>query len=159
MHARVVSAVVVVAVGMSVETPAAKAGGALAVRHARKIAVRDSANLHEVGGNGNVRTAEGPVSGTLPGTAHVVIRVSAVSVSDTTVTVQFTFYGSRGSITGSGSGTFHFGLSTQASFAGKGVISRGTGRYRHAHGSGDIHGAVDTLNRSGTFQVIGHLSY
>jgi hypothetical protein len=159
MRARVLSALVVVAVGMGVATPAAEGGGAVAVRHARTSPVRDSANLHDVGSNGNLRTAEGPVSGTLPGTAHVVLRVSAVRVPDTTVTVEFTFHGSRGSVTGFGSGTFHFGLNTQATFDGKGVISRGTGRYRHARGSGNIHGNVDPVNRSGTFQVIGHLSY
>ena len=130
------------------------AGASPAARVARAIEVKDTAKLHEVHSNGNVRTETGPVSGTLPGMAYVTVNVSGATAS-----ITFKFELSGGTLRGRGTGTIHIGRGPYASLAGNGAITGGTGRYSRASGSGRLYGAENRFSHSGSFEVIGRLKY
>jgi hypothetical protein len=121
---------------------------------ARTSSVNDKARLTLVGGSGNTLIEEGRSYGSLPGRIRVSLRLNG-----TTVASGFTLYLSGGSITGHGNGKLNVGRGTYASFAGWLTISRGTGRYRHASGSGNLYGAINRNDDSAIVQAVGHLRY
>ena len=96
---------------------------------------------------------EGAVSGTLPGTVKVRFDVGA------TVTAQFTIYArGGGSISGRGSGALH-STNLYSTFGGKLFVTSGTGRFKHARGTGGMYGAIDRKTDALTVQTIGNLTY
>jgi hypothetical protein len=133
---------------------AADASSVRATRAARTLNVTDEAHLHLVNTAGEVLEEEGPATGALPGKVHVRFMVG------TSVTGTFVFYPrGGGSITGHGSARLH-STGTYASFGGTLVVSHGTGRYAHAHGSGGLYGAVNRrANDALVVQTTGKLSY
>lgn len=115
----------------------------------------DTAKLHWVGGNGNALIEEGKASGSLPGTARVILHLSA-----TTATSSFTLRLGGGSVTGHGTAKLHPGRSGRFdSFGGSASISGGSGRYRRVSGSGGFYGVIDRSNYSAEVQVLGKLHY
>jgi hypothetical protein len=107
-----------------------------------------------VGGSGNTLVEEGRSHGGLSGR----IRATLV-LNGTTVGCVFTVYLSGGSVTGRGSAKLNVGHGTYASFAGTLSISHGTGRYRHARGSGRIYGSLNRNDDSAVVQALGTMSY
>jgi hypothetical protein len=107
-----------------------------------------------VGGSGNTLIEEGRSHGGLPGR----IRASLV-LSGTTVGCVFTVYLHGGSVMGRGSAKLNVGHGTYASFVGALSISHGTGRYRHAQGSGSIYGTLNRNDDSAIVQAVGTMSY
>jgi len=76
-----------------------------------------------------------------------------------TVTAQFTIYArGGGSVSGHGSGALH-STSLYSTFGGTLSVTSGTGRFRHAHGTGGLYGAIDRKTDALTVQAIGKLSY
>lgn len=119
---------------------------------AQVIAVSDSANLRVLRENGNMLIEEGPARGTLSGTVR-----STLALRLSTVRLGFTIYVHGGSITGHGTARLNVGKGEYSSFAGTLAVSRGTGRYAHASGTGRLSGVINRNNNATTVQVEGAL--
>lgn len=123
---------------------------------ARVLKVDDTAHLRYAEEYGSEVIDEGTATGTVPGTVRVTFSLNA------SVAAAFTIYTHTGSILGHGYGTLHNSNGKSAryvSFAGKMTVTRGTGRYAHAHGEGNIYGVIDRATDAVTIQTIGSLSY
>jgi hypothetical protein len=134
--------------------PAATRPGAVG-RTAHALSVKDEGHLHNVSKetSGATLVEEGPVTGTIPGTVKVDFDIGP------TVTASFTIYAKGGgSISGHGKGTLH-STSLYSTFGGSLTVTRGTGRYAHAHGTGGLYGAIDRRTYALTVQTIGTLYY
>jgi hypothetical protein len=112
----------------------------------------DTAHLHYVSSSGSLLFDEGKATGTLPGSMRVHLDLG------TTFTGTFTIYASGGSIEGRGSATPH-GSGTYESFAGTLTVTRGTGRYAHAHGHGGLYGTFDRDDYALVIKTTGSLVY
>jgi hypothetical protein len=135
--------------------PRAHAARAAAVRAhaARTLNVTDEAHLHLTGTSGELLEEEGPATGALPGKVRARFAIGA------SVTGYFTFYPrGGGSISGYGSARLR-SIGAYASFGGTMSVSRGTGRYAHAHGSGGFYGSVNRHSNAVVVQTTGKLSY
>jgi hypothetical protein len=147
-----------IAAGAMGVAPGALVGAADAAhpsaRAARTLDVKDEGHLHLAGKpEGSLIVEEGAVSGTLPGTVKVRFDVGA------TVTAQFTIYArGGGSISGRGSGALH-STNLYSTFGGKLFVTSGTGRFKHARGTGGMYGAIDRKTDALTVQTIGNLTY
>ncbi|HEY3759520.1 MAG TPA: hypothetical protein VGL37_07140 [Solirubrobacteraceae bacterium] len=108
-------------------------------RTAGTLTLNESGNLHLTSKHGFTLNEQGPASGTVRGTIYVHLQI----VSTNRVTAEVSISPSGGSISGKATASYHKG-STMASFSGSLAISRGTGSYRNARGSG--------LSFSGTIQ-------
>jgi hypothetical protein len=109
--------------------------------------------LHLTGTSGELIEEEGPATGALPG------KVRVRFVVGTAVTGSFTIYPrGGGSINGHGSARLH-STGTYASFGGTLTVSRGSGRYAHARGSGGLYGTVNRHTDALVVQTTGRLSY
>lgn len=137
----------------------ATASSALAVprspraQTARALVANDEGRLKKKQESGPNLLEEGPAKGTLPGWVRVNFNIGA------TVKASFVLYPhGGGSISGKGEGTLH---STKrfASFGGHMWVTKGTGRYSHAHGSGGFYGVVDRETLALTVQTRGTLHY
>ena len=96
----------------------------------------DEGSLHLVGESGANLVEEGQMAGTLPGRAKLLFSIGA------TVSATFTLYPrSGGSVSGHGSGKLT-SSGRYASFGGSMAVTSGTGRYRHAHGTGGFYGTI-----------------
>ena len=125
------------------------AGAALA---ARSVSVNDTGKLHLLKAFGSVLLEEGYASGTLPGNAKVRMIVG------TSVSATFSISAAGGAIYGSGHAALH-SSGRYSSFGGALSVSRGTGRYAHAHGSGRLYGVIDRRTHAVTVQTRGRLNY
>jgi hypothetical protein len=147
-----------IAAGALVVAPGTLAGAADAAhpsaRAARTLNVKDEGHLHLAGKPaGSLIVEEGTVSGTLPGTVKVCFDVGA------TVTAQFTIYArGGGTVSGRGSGALH-STSLYSTFGGKLFVTSGTGRFKHARGTGGMYGAINRKTDALTVQTIGNLTY
>jgi hypothetical protein len=117
------------------------------------LSVNDEGRLHQVGESGADLIEEGPVTGTLPGSARVRFNIDAV------ITASFTLYPrGGGSISGHGSGELH-SSGRYSSFGGTMSVSHGSGRYQHAHGTGGFYGTVNRKTFALVVQTRGTLRY
>jgi hypothetical protein len=141
--------------------PASVAGSSLpraastppAARAAHVLNVKDEGHLHSVHSSGSELVEEGPVSGTIPGKVRVSFDIGA------TISAAFTIYANGGgSISGRGGGALH-STSVYSSFGGSLKVTGGSGRYAHAHGSGDLFGAINRKTYALTVQAVGKLYY
>jgi hypothetical protein len=123
-----------------------------AAHAARSLNVTDEAHLryHESAGSSLIE--EGNATGGLPGAVKVRFTVGP------TVSATFTIATHSGSLIGRGTGTLH-SSGTYASFRGSMTITRGTGRYAHAHGGGGFYGVLNRRTYALTVQTTGRLSY
>jgi hypothetical protein len=122
-------------------------------REARSLTVNDEGKLGKVSESGANLFEAGTVTGTLPGRVQVRFNIGAV------IKVAFTLYPrSGGTLTGHGSGTLH-SSGRYASFSGTMVVTQGTGRYRHAHGTGGFYGTVNRKTFELVVQTRGTLRY
>lgn len=133
------------------------AGATTAVRSpwthaARALSVNDTGHLRLLKAFGSVLLEEGAAGGTLPGLAKVRLLVGS------TVIASFTIQTKSGTIYGSGRAALH-SSGRYASFGGSLSVSRGTGSYAHAHGSGKLYGVIDRRTSALTVQTVGTLSY
>jgi hypothetical protein len=118
-----------------------------AARAARALSVNDTGYLHLLNSSGSILTEEGPVSGTLPGTARVRLDVGENVTASFTIRVR-----GGGSITGTGHATLH-SSGRYTSFGGTLLVTRGTGRYAHAHGAGKLYGVIERKSEDLTVQT------
>jgi hypothetical protein len=97
---------------------------------ARTVSLNVTGHLHLKSKHGFTLNEQGHVSGTITGTIYV--HLTAVSTSRATAEVNI--YPGDGSLSASGSASYHR-ASTTASFSGVMSINRGTGRYSHVRAS------------------------
>lgn len=95
---------------------------------------------------------EGSATGDLPGKMRAHLTVGA-SFSGT-----FVIFTASGTIKGRGTATPR-GSGRYESFRGSLVLTGGTGRYAHAHGSAGLYGVFDRTTYRLTIQTTGRLSY
>ncbi len=114
--------------------------------------VKDEAHLHLTGTNGSLLIEEGQATGQIPGKAKASFEI------ESTVTSNFTIYAHNGSISGRGKGTLH-STGPNSSFGGSLKITGGSGRYKHAHGTGGFYGVINRKTDAVTVQTSGKLTY
>ncbi len=126
-----------------------------AVAHpARALTLNDTGRLKLTSHQGFTLNEKGVASGTISGTIYIHVNV----VSTNCVTAEVNIYPSGGSLTGSASASYR-PSGAVATFSGTMSISRGTGRYSRARGSGlSFTGAVQRSNDAVTVHVNGQLS-
>lgn len=134
-----------------------RAAGTSAVRaHAsRTLSVRDEGHLRFGGDNATTIFDHGSLSGTIPGRASVAF----VYDGSPNVTARFTIYGAGGSIYGQAKCQLHDPTSPAPSFKGALSITGGSGRYAHAHGSGELYGVFYRHGYGLNVQARGTLEY
>jgi hypothetical protein len=98
---------------------------------ARTVSLNETGHLHLTSKHNYTLNEQGTASGTAPGSIYV--HLTAVSTSR--VTAEINIYPHGGSLTGTGTASYHR-MGSTAGFSGSMSIVRGTGSYAHAHGSG-----------------------
>lgn len=126
-----------------------------AARIARTLQARDEAHLRFVHSSGSLLIDEGPASGTLRGK----VRLQFTYDGSPVVGAQLTISGNGWSIKARGQGRLSNPTSPAPSFRGSLAISGGSGRYAHAHGSGELFGVFYRRSYAITVQAIGKLAY
>jgi hypothetical protein len=130
------------------------AAGAATASAAGTVSLNDSGRLHLASHHGFTLNEQGLASGTISGTIYIHLNV----VSTNRVTAEVNIYPSGGSVTGSASASYHPSGGV-ASFSGTMSVTRGTGRYSGAHGSGlSFTGTVQRSNDAVTVHVSGRMS-
>jgi hypothetical protein len=119
---------------------------------AHTLKASDTAHLRYLSASGSLLLEEGQTSGTLPGKMRAHVDVGS------TFSGSFTTYTRYGTITGHGTATPH-GSGTYESFSGTLVVSGGSGRYAHAHGTAGLYGTFDRDNYAFVVQTTGTLLY
>jgi hypothetical protein len=120
----------------------------------RAISLNESAQLHLTSRHGFTLNEQGSASGPVSGTMYVHLTI----VSTTRVVAEVNFYPRGGSISGKAIASYRRGSST-ASFTGTMSITRGTGSYAHARGSGlSFSGTIRRSDEAIAVQVHGTAS-
>jgi hypothetical protein len=145
--------VVAAALGTAIAC-APSAGGATA-RAARSVTVHDEAHLHLIRSSGSLLIDEGRAAGTLPGT----VLLQFTYDGSPTVGARFTIRGAGWAIQARGQSKLSNPTSPSPSFSGSLTITGGSGRYAHAHGSGELYGVFYRRSYGLTVQAIGKLAY
>lgn len=142
-----------VAVGIG-GTPVATANARTAIA-ARTVSLREFGSLRLTSKQGFTLNERGNASGTITGTIYIHLHV----ISSRSVTAEVNIYPTSGSLSGSGSASYHVN-GAQALFNGTLAIGRGSGRYAHAHASRlAFTGTIQRRNDAVSVQLSGPLSY
>jgi hypothetical protein len=157
LRARLIAAPIV-ALGVAslgaLATPAVAAAPPRAAHVARTLSLNETAHLHLTSHHGFTLNEQGSVSGAISGTIYIHLNV----VSTNHVTAEVNIYPSGGSITGQASASYR-PSGAVATFSGTMNVSRGTGRYSRARGSGlSFTGTIERSNDAVTVHVSGSLS-
>jgi hypothetical protein len=123
-----------------------------AVVIASALRASDTAHLRYVSASGSSLFEDGRATGTLPGTMRVHFDVGP------TMSGTFTIDARGGSINGHGNARLH-GAGVYESFHGTIVVSGGSGRYAHAHGTALLYGTFDRENYALVVQTLGTLYF
>jgi hypothetical protein len=130
------------------------ASGAATARAARSFSLSETGHLHLTSKHGFTLNEQGSASGTISGTIYIHLNV----VSTNRVTAEVSIYPNGGSLTGYATASYH-PAGAVATFNGTMSITRGTGRYGHARGSGlGFSGTVQRINDAVTVHVNGRIS-
>jgi hypothetical protein len=123
---------------------------------ARALYVHDEGRLHYINSSGSLIREEGAATGTLAGR----LQVHFLYDGSPTVTASFTISGNGWSLDGRGTGRLNNPNSPSPSFRGAMSITGGSGRYAHAHGSGEMFGVFYRRGHYAlTVQTLGELHY
>lgn len=117
--------------------------------------VRDEGSLRFVTSYGSELIDEGRVSGTIPGSA----RVEFTYNGSPQVSARFTIHGAGGTIGGQAHAKLSNPSTLTPSFRGNLTITGGSGRYAHAHGSGELFGVFHRHGYGLVMQALGTLRY
>jgi hypothetical protein len=151
-HARpallAIALVVVSAVLGAPSSPAATA------RDARTFTLSDYGRLHLTSHHGFTLNEKGSASGTISGPIYIHLTVASTN----RVTAEVNLYPHGGSLTGYANASYR-PSGAVATFSGTMAVVRGTGSYRHAHGSGlSFTGTIQRSNDAVTVHVSGRMS-
>jgi hypothetical protein len=122
---------------------------------ARTVSLNETGHLRLTSKHNYTLNEQGTASGTAPGAIYV--HLTAVSTSR--VTAEINIYPHGGSLTSTGTASYHR-MGATASFSGSMSIARGSGVYAHAHGSGlSFSGTIqESANDAITVHVSGRVS-
>ena len=95
---------------------------------------------------------EGSASGSLPGKMRARLKIEGAFSGTFVLTTSGGTIKGHGSAKPSGSGRYE-------SFRGSLVVTGGTGRYAHAHGTAGLYGVFDRVKYQVTVQTTGSISY
>jgi hypothetical protein len=95
---------------------------------------------------------EGSASGSLPGKMRAHLKIEGTFSGTFVLTTNGATIKGHGSAKPSGSGRYE-------SFRGSLVVTGGTGRYAHAHGTAGLYGVFDRVKYQVTVQTTGSISY
>lgn len=137
------------AIALTMSIPVAVAANA---QSRGMLTATDTAHLHYVSASGSLLFEVGRATGTLPGSMEVHLRIGA------TFSGRFTIHVHGGSIHGYGS-ALPKGSGVYESFAGHITVTGGTGRYRHARGTGKLYGTFNRHTYALLMQTAGTLKY
>jgi hypothetical protein len=127
-------------------------GSASPKAHAtRTVKISESVNLHLVKKTGGILKEKGTATGTLSGSVSATFNTS--NLAQVTGTVTFFTHGGSVTITALG---YPQSLSK---FSGPISVKSGTGRFKHAHGSGSCSGTVNRKSWHVTVKAHGSLTY
>jgi hypothetical protein len=131
------------------------AGAAESVAYAsRTINLNESGRLQLTSKSGFTLNERGSASGTITGSIYIHLHL----VSSSKVTAEVSIFPSNGSLSGTGSASYHVNGGT-ATFSGTLAITRGTGRYAHARASSlAFTGMIQRRNDAVTVRLTGPLS-
>jgi len=149
------TAAVLTALALAITPIAAAAKPRPSARAAGSIHVKDEGKLHLIKSSGSTLIDEGHANGTIPGT----VKIHFTYNGNPTVSAQITIYSHNGAINASGTGHLSNPNSAIPSFKGSLRISGGSGRYSHAHGSGNFYGLFYRRSYAITVQTQGTLDY
>lgn len=122
---------------------------------ARSVLLSDSGRLHLTSHHGFTLNETGTATGTISGALYIHLHI----VSTNRVTAEVNLYPRNGSITGNASASYR-NRGASAAFSGTMNVSRGTGTYGHAHGTGlSFSGTISRANDAIQVYVRGRLSY
>jgi len=122
---------------------------------ARTVSLSESGRLRLTSKRGFTLNERGSASGTITGSIYIHLHL----VSDTKVTAEVNIYPREGSLTGSGSASYHV-VGGYAVFSGTLSITRGGGKYARARASGlRFTGTIQRRDDSVSVQLSGRLSY
>jgi hypothetical protein len=128
--------------------------GTASAHEASTISLNETGRLHLISKHGFTLNEQGAASGTIGGTITVHLKI----VSTSRVTAEVTIAPKGGSISGSGTASYHKG-ENGASFAGGLSISRRSGSYANARGLGlKFSGTIARSNDAITVHVNGRLT-
>jgi len=145
----------VIAASAALAGVAAPSTSAQTARAAHTISLNESGRLHLTSHHGFTLNEQGSASGTISGTIYIHLTISSTNH----VSAEVNIYPSGGSLTGSASAAYRVQGAT-ASFNGTMNITRGSGRYSHARGSGlSFTGTIQRSNDAVSVRVSGRFSY
>jgi hypothetical protein len=122
---------------------------------ARTVSLSESGRLRLTSKKGFTLNERGTASGTIAGSIYIHLHL----VSQTKVTAEVNIYPRGGSLTGSGSASYHV-IGGYAVFSGTLSITRGTGKYARARASGlRFTGTIQRRDDSVSVHLSGSLSY
>jgi hypothetical protein len=122
---------------------------------ARTVSLSESGHLRLTSKKGFTLNERGSASGTISGSIYIHLHL----VSDSRVTAEVNIYPHSGSLSGSGSASYHV-VGGYAAFSGTLSITRGTGRYARARASGlRFTGTIQRRDDSVAVRLSGRLSY
>jgi hypothetical protein len=121
---------------------------------ASTLTLNETGRLHLTSHHGFTLNEQGSATGTIAGTIYIHLNV----VSTNHVTAEVNIYPRGGSITGQASASYR-PSGAVATFAGTMNVSRGSGQYGHARGSGlSFSGTIQRSSDAVTVRVSGRLS-
>jgi hypothetical protein len=136
---------------LGVAGAAAKPARAVA---ARTVTLSESGRLRLTSSHGLTLNERGTASGTIRGSIYIHLNVSSTN----RVTAEVNIYPKGGSLTGHGSASYHVS-GAFAAFSGTLSVTKGTGSYAHARGTGlKFTGTIQRKTDAVTVQVSGRLS-
>lgn len=149
---------VVLAVGGAALVAAVSAGPAVSrpasAHAARTITLNDTGHLRLTSHHSFTLNEKGSASGTIAGTIYIHLNITSTN----RVTAEVNIYPRGGSLTGKASASYH-PSGALASFSGTMSITRGSGSYANARGSGlSFTGTVQRSNDAVTVHVSGRIS-
>jgi hypothetical protein len=123
-------------------------------RASRTLAATDTAHLryNAKASEGATLIEEGSATGSLPGKMHARLKIEGTFSGTFSLATRGGTLKGRGVAKPSGSGRYE-------SFRGSLVVTGGTGRFTHAHGTAGLYGVFDRVKYQVTVQTTGSISY
>jgi hypothetical protein len=145
----------VVSVGVVTAGPVGADGAITPSAHAtRTISLNETGRLHLVSKHGFTLNEQGTATGTIKGAISVRLTIT----SSSRVSAEVTISPKGGSISGSGTASYRKS-ENDAGFSGSLSVTRRSGSYAHAQGSGlKFSGTISRTNDAITVHVTGRLS-
>lgn len=133
---------------------AASSSASVRGHFARTLVLNETGHLHLTSHHLVTLNEQGSTKGTIRGTIYIHLNL----ISTKRVTAEVNIYPSNGSLSGSAKASYRVAGAT-ATFSGTMSITRGSGRYAHARGTGlSFSGSIERLNDAVTVHLSGQIA-